>query len=168
MDLQQIFILIIGLSIAGGFAFGGIAQFSGITGGGGSNNQQQEFNATLPSQNYMESSYSLSAREQRVLAVQNDIVFVNSFYSNQSQFEDMKQLESVPQDFGNRVYVNLVNSSSTNDVLYNYGITEFPKAVVIGGSRQGVTTVSNVSTSTISSSACKVFATLGDQAANCL
>jgi hypothetical protein len=167
MDLQQLGIFIIGMAVAGGFAFGGIAQFSGITGGGDSN-QQQQFNATLPSQSYQETGFDLSAREQRVLAVRNDIVFVNSFYSNQSQLDDMKQLESVSQSFGDRVYVNLVNSSSANDVLYSYGITEFPKAVVIGGSRQGVTTVSNVSSQTVSSAACNAFAQLGDQAANCL
>ncbi|MFB6291818.1 MAG: hypothetical protein ABEI58_00315 [Candidatus Nanohaloarchaea archaeon] len=144
MDLgkkvEQYGTLIVGLLIGGGFAFGGIASYAGLVGGGGSgNNVQQQFNASLPQQNFRDGGYGLTSREMRVLAYQNDVVFVTAFYSTSSQRDNLEsELSGLPSQMNSRVYVSLMNSTSdtsaANDLVTRFGLTEFPKAAVIGGS----------------------------------
>ena len=50
---EQYGIVLVAVLIGGGFAFGGIASYAGLT-GGNSNNNQDQFNASIPSQQYSE------------------------------------------------------------------------------------------------------------------
>lgn len=165
--LKQIGIAIIGIAIGGGFAFGGIASYSGMV-DSGQNNQQQEFNASMPSDNYQEAAFDLSAQEQKVLAYNNRAVFVNAFYDNQSQKQDMTQLQDISSDFSGRVYVSLANSTSDSDILYSYGLTEFPAVVVIGGQPERQPQILRDSDSQqVSREICNAFRQLGSAASQC-
>ncbi|MFT4867752.1 MAG: hypothetical protein ACI9LV_000356 [Candidatus Nanohaloarchaea archaeon] len=165
VNAKQIGILVVAILIGGGFAFGGIASYAGIT-GGGQQNSQGEFNAVVPEQNYQETPYNMSLREQQVLAYNEDIVFVNAFYENESQKEQLQQLQNLPNRFDNRVYVSVASSSSSSEILISYGLVDFPSAVVTGGS--GVSQPDNVTAPQVSDAVCDVFRSLGDQSAQCL
>lgn len=163
-ELRQYGVLVVALLIGGGFAFGGIASYAGIVGDTGGS--QGEFDGELPSSNYQEQPYNMSLREQRVLAYRNDVVFVNAFYDNAEQRERLQEFQSLPSVFDDRVYVSVANSSASSEILITYGIVDFPAAVVTGGS--GVMQPENVTQSSISSSVCEMFRSLGDQSAQCL
>ena len=165
--LKQIGIAIIGLAIGGGFAFGGMASYAGMVNSGDSS-QQDEFNASMPSSNYQEAAFSTSSREQRILAYNNDAVFVNAFYDNQSQKEELEQLQDLPSKFDNKVYVSLANSTANSDILYKYGLTDFPSAVVIGGNPdyQGQV-LREPGKEEVSTEICNALRNLGSAASQC-
>lgn len=164
-SLEQYGIVVVAILIGGGFAFGGIASYAGIVGDTGQSNQG-EFNAEVPDQNYQETPYNMSLREQQVLAYNEDIVFVNVFYENESQKEQLQQLQNLPDRFDNRVYVSVASSSSNSEILISYGLVEFPSAVVTGGS--GVNQPEDVTVQQVSDAVCDGFRSLGDQSAECL
>lgn len=164
-NLQQYGIVVVAVLIGGGFAFGGIASYSGLVGDTQSSDQNG-FNAEIPSTQYQESPYNMSLREQQTLAYNEDVVFVNAFYENESQREDLQELETVSDRFGDRVYVSVASSDSGSEILIEYGIIEFPSAVVTGGA--GVSQPDNVTVESVSSAVCDGFRSLGDQSAECL
>lgn len=162
---NQIGIFVVAILIGGGFAFGGIASYAGIVGNTGQSSQG-EFDAEMPTQNYQESPYNMSLREQQALAYRNDVVFVNAFYENAEQKEQLQRLQELTQRFDNRVYVSVASSSSSSEILISYGLVEFPSAVVNGGS--GVSQPENVTVDQVSEAICDGFRSLGDQSAQCL
>jgi len=165
---QQISIGVIGLLIGGGFAFGGIASYAGLT-----NSQaqdQNEVNTTMPSSNYQEGPLHLGPREQMSLAYRNDVVFVNSYYNTEEQKQQMKdEFSSLPERFDNRVYIAVANSSSNSDILYQYGLTDFPSTVIVGGNQQySGQPVQEIDADAVSSEICDAFRQLGSSAGQCL
>ncbi|MFB6191135.1 MAG: hypothetical protein ABEJ64_01805 [Candidatus Nanohaloarchaea archaeon] len=128
--VEQYGVVIFGLLIGGGFAFGGIASYAGIT-GGGSNPQQQE-RPELPSQNVVDGGFDLSVREQAALAYRNDVVFVTVLEGNRSAGLDRQQLVS---DFSGRVYVTSVDGEAST-LATTQNITEFPRAVAVSAAVQ--------------------------------
>ncbi|PSG98745.1 MAG: hypothetical protein BRC29_01295 [Nanohaloarchaea archaeon SW_7_43_1] len=166
LDLKQLGTLLIGAFAVGGFAFGGMVNWSGISGGGQQPQGSGELDATMPEQNYQESPYKMNWREQRVLANKNDVVFVNAFYENEEQKEQLQKLQSLVQRFDKRVYVSVASSSSNSKIMIHYGIYEFPSAVVNGGS--SISQPENVTVERISEAACDGFRNLGDQTSECL
>ncbi len=166
--VSQYGILIMGLLIGGGFAFGGIASYAGLTGGSGGNSNGNQFNATLPSQNYLEGSLGMNSREQLVLAARNDVVFVNAYYGSQEQLESLRGLQDIPQEFNGRVYVQVVNESSISPIMTEYGVNELPAAVVIGSSRNSQAAVlQDPSKQVVSQAACNAIRNWGSLAARC-
>lgn len=165
---QQIGIAFIGLAIGGGFAFGGIASYAGLT--NTQSNQQNEINTTMPSTNYQEEPIHLGSREQRLLAYRNDVVFVNSYYDNQEQKQKMKQeFSNLSDRFNGRVYVGVANSSANSDILYQYGLTEFPSTVIVGGNQQyRGQPIREIDADKVSSEICDAFRRLGSSAGQCL
>jgi hypothetical protein len=151
--IKQYGVLVVGLLIGGGFAFGGIASYAGLVDSGNSNRNGETFDATLPTDNYRESTFGLSLREQQVLAAQNDVVFVNLMYSSENNVD----LSGFPSTMAGRAYVEVANET---EVPYDnqYGVTDFPAAVVVGSRRNArVQLVRNVTQSNIASAACNGF-----------
>ena len=165
---QQIGIGIIALAIGGGFAFGGIASYAGLT--NAQANQGDQANTTMPSSNYMEEPLHLGPREQRLLAYNNDVVFVNSYYNSEEQKQQMEQeFSGLPEKFGDRVYVSVANSSSNSDILYQYGLTNFPSTVIVGGNQQySGQPIQEIDAATVSTEICDAFRELGSSAGQCL
>jgi ABC-type Fe3+-hydroxamate transport system substrate-binding protein len=163
-SLNQYGIVVMALLLGGGFAFGGIASYSGLVNTG--SNNQQEFNASMPSQNYQETPYDMSLREQRVLAYNRDIVFVNAFYETEDQRSGMQNFQQLAETFDDRVYVSVANSSANSDIMIAYGLVDFPAAVVMGGG--GATQTENVTVESVSQAVCDSFRSLGKQSAQCL
>lgn len=166
---KQYGVLIVGLLIGGGFAFGGIASYSGLVSTGSNSNDGQQINTTLPGQNYADGGFSLSKREQQYIAYQNDVVFVNAFYETSSQKEQLENLEPLTSDFGDRVYVSVVNASES-DLRYDFSITEYPKVVLIGGTQRSARGMIATDTSreAVSGQVCNAFRKLGEQSVNCV
>ncbi|MFB6212944.1 MAG: hypothetical protein ABEJ07_00035 [Candidatus Nanohaloarchaea archaeon] len=123
--VEQYGVVIFGLLIGGGFAFGGIASYAGITGGGSQQTQQDR--PELPSQNIVEGGFDLSVREQAALAYRNDVVFVTVLEGNRSAGLDRQQLVS---DFSGRVYVTSVDGEAST-LATTQNITEFPAVVTV-------------------------------------
>ena len=164
--IKQYGTLVVALMLGGGFAVSGIASFSAINSGLGGNDNSQGFNASMPSEGFQSSAYDLSMREQRVLAYNNDVVFVNAFYGNESQRQRMSQYTELSDRFDGRVYVSLANSSEPSDLKINYGIVDYPAVVVVGS--DGPTTPEDTSISAVSETICSGFRSLGQQSAQCL
>jgi hypothetical protein len=166
---QQISIGVIGLLIGGGFAFGGIASYAGLT-NSQANQQQNQINTTMPSSNFQEQPFDLGSREQRLLAFRNDVVFVNSYYNTDEQRQQMvDEFSDLGEQFNGRVYVAVANSSANSDILYSYGLTNFPNSVIVGGNQQySGQPVQEIDADVISSEICDAFRQLGSTAGQCL
>lgn len=166
-NAQQIGIAVMGILIGGGFAFGGIASYAGLT--NSQAQQQNEVNTTMPSTTYVEQPFDLGPREQLLLAYRNDVVFVNSYYSTEEQKQQMRnEYSNLSSEFNDRVYVSVANSTSNSDILYQYGLTEFPSAVIVGGNQQySGQPVREISADAVSSEVCDAFRQLGPSAAQC-
>ena len=125
---QQAMLIGIGLMVAIGFS--GIFSYGNLanTGGTSNNQENQEINATMPSQNFAQESYGLSVQEQAYLSVNNQVVFVNVLYRDSNQ--NYTQLQSIPGQFNNQVYINPVNMS-TSAFATGTG-AEAPSALIVG------------------------------------
>lgn len=169
LDRTQVAVLSIGVLTAAGFSLGAMFSYAGqidtrSAGSGGDN-----FNASLPAQNYQEEDFGLEPREQTILAFNHDVVFVNAFYSTEDEREQLNHLEQLPDRFDDRVYVSIVSSDSGSDVLIQYGLTEFPSAVVVGGNQQYQSPpIRDFSNDRITKEVCDALRDLGGQAAQCL
>ncbi len=153
----------------------GIASYAPMIDGGSSNNNQQGFNATLPVQNFQETSFELTSQEMRVLAYQNDVVFVTGVYDTSSQKEMLKsELSDLPSQMNSRLYISLLNSSSdsiaANDIVTRFGLTEFPSAVVVGGSqgRSALSIVQEPSSDEVVAASCDAMRDWGQLSATCV
>ncbi len=138
MDMQKYGVLIVGLMIGGGFAFGGIAQYAGLTDTGGGGNQGEDaFNASLPAKNFAEEPLERGIREQLGIAARNGVVIVNAYYETESQREQVLDLSEIPGRFNDKVYVRAVNASNGGTVYFNYEqqVDSHPFVVVYGASR---------------------------------
>lgn len=166
---KQYLVLGFGLFTAGGFALQGISSYSSIV-DTGPQQGQQDINTSLPVEHVSEGGFDRSPYEQQVIAYENDIVFVNSFYQTEEHKQFLlDELQGLPELFGNRVYVTVENESSGNQLVSEYGMTEFPSVVAIGGNQQNMPgPITDVTAETVSAEICNEFRSLGDQASVCL
>ncbi|MFB6204309.1 MAG: hypothetical protein ABEJ75_01555 [Candidatus Nanohaloarchaea archaeon] len=167
--IEQYGTLIVALMLGGGFAFGGIASYAGIVGGGSSNTANQgQRNFTLPSSNYVEGGFNRSLQVQRYLASQKDVVFTTVYYSERKGLEAARQLKSLRDVFGDRLYIAAANKSRHQVPLSESSIKSYPVAVLLGGNQNSPTAVVNeVTSNRVSSAACSVIRDLGELAAYC-
>lgn len=167
LNTTQMIALFIGVVTAMGFSLGAIFSYSGMVSTNSA--QDKKTNLSVPEQSYQEQPFDLSTREQRSLGIENDIVFVNGFYSNRSQKEDLEKLQDLVKKFDNRVYVSVGNSSAGSDIIQSFGLADFPRVVVIGGNQNhGGAPLQDVSSGTVSQEICKAFRDLGEQAGQCI
>jgi len=68
-----------------------------------------------------------------VISAREDRVFINAFYSSAEERDELENLQGIQQNFGDRAYIQIVNSSSGSDIITQNGIVDFPKVVVISG-----------------------------------
>lgn len=128
--LKQYGVLVVGLLMAGGFAFGGMASYSQMIDTGNGNNDNQ-VKAELPAQNFKDGAYNLSVRERMYLTAQEDVVFVSAIYNTTEQKQQLMQLENISQNFDGRAYISVVQASEsvTADSI---SVTQFPAVWVYG------------------------------------
>ncbi|MFB6242277.1 MAG: hypothetical protein ABEJ36_05775 [Candidatus Nanosalina sp.] len=171
-DWRQYGIGLIGIMLA--FGFGGSMLANNYAGSSTTSpNSQEKRNFTLPSQNFVVGGFDRSLTEQVVVAARNDVVFVNAYYDTKEQREDLRQLKEIRNNFGDRAYIQVVNSSTTSEILSRNGIVNFPKVVVVSGTttsrglvpRQKV--LSNTSQKKVERAICSVMTDLGENAAYC-
>lgn len=133
---EQVLMMGGGLMVAFGFMFMGAASLSGLTPSGNPDQgSQQQITAEMPNSTFSNESFGLGVNQQAQLAFENDVVFVNAIYENQTEFE---YLEGLDEEFNGRAYINYQNSSES-EIPGALQITEFPTVIVIGGqqTRQG-------------------------------
>lgn len=147
-----------------------------VYGGGGSQpdtGEEQETNFTAPSQHYRLGSFNKSYTEQVVISARDDVVFVNAYYENESQKQQLEQLQPVTQNFGDRVYMQVIDTSTSIDVISRNGVNEFPAVVVQGGlmTQRGqapqAQKVTNITQLNVERAICNGLTDLGGQAAKC-
>lgn len=129
-ELKQYGVLVVGLLMAGGFAFGGMASYSSMINSNGANNNNQ-IEAELPSQNFMEGNYNLSVNERMYLTLREDVVFVSAIYNSTEQKQQLMNLQSFSGNFNDRVYISVV-SASESESANSYAITNYPTVLVYG------------------------------------
>jgi hypothetical protein len=121
--------MLIGIGIMVAIGFSGVFTYSNIVQTGESRDRdRQEFNASIPSENYIDGSFELSIGEQANLAVNNQVTFVNLLYTDNKS--DYSNLQNIPSRFNNSVYINSINMSESTFAA-NRDITT-PSAMVIG------------------------------------
>jgi len=128
-DLKQYGVLVVGLLMAGGFAFGGMASYSTMIDTQSSNDN--EIDAELPSDNFREGAYDLSVNERMYLSLQEDVVFVSAIYNTTEQKEQLMDLQGLEENFDGRVYMSVV-SQDESEVSRTYSITEMPSVLLFG------------------------------------
>lgn len=143
-DLKRYGIFIGGVILSLGFAFGAVVTFAGIvdTPERGPQGEQVE----LPEQNYQEESFDLGQRAQFQLAFQFDVAFVNAYYTSEDERQAMRNdLQGIPEEFDDRVFVQLVNESNqdTLAIEFSSSIEEYPAYIVIGGNQEEANRISD-------------------------
>ena len=126
---QQAMLIGIGIMVAIGFS--GVFTYSNLVqtpNSGNNNDDRQEFNGTLPSENYINGSYELSITEQANLAVNEQVTFVSVLYEDEKI--NYSQMSGIPQSFNNTVYINAINMSESTFASGRSIPT--PSALVIG------------------------------------
>lgn len=124
--------MLIGVGVMVAIGFSGVFTYGSLVNTPDRPNQQeQEIEAELPNQTYQEGSIGLSIREQAYLSVKEEVVFVNGFYENDSTI--YLDLEDLPSQFNDRVYINTLNRSETT-IGSNLQM-EMPSALIIGDQR---------------------------------
>lgn len=136
--VKQYGVLIVGLMIGGGFAFGGIASYSGIAGGNQqpSNQQGQEnsFNPVAPNKTVGNGSFNLSVREQSAVGYRQNSVFVNLLYENSTQRQQLNRFKELSSEFEGTVYVRTVKWTES-EIATSYALvgSDMPTVIIIGG-----------------------------------
>lgn len=125
--LEQYGVLIVGLLIGGGFAFGGIASYAGMVNSGQSPDGDQQQRPELPSSNVVEDGFNLSTREQVSLAYENDVVFVTVLEDNETVEMDRQAIVS---EFDNRVYITNLDASRST-LSSQLDESELPTAIAV-------------------------------------
>jgi len=150
-----------------------------VYGGGGQsgpsqgNQDTEQRNFTAPSQNYIEGSFDRSFTEQVVIAARDNVVFVNAYYDNESQIEDLRKLRQVQESFGDKVYVQIASSVEGSEITSRNGVTEFPSVVVQGavntqrGPAPQQEVVENITVGNVEVAVCQTLSDLGSVAAKC-
>ena len=163
---EQILMVGGGLMVAFGFMFMGAASLSGLTTDAGSGNQGEPIDAELPNNTYSQTSFGLGPNEQALLAYENEVVFVNAIYDNETDFS---YLEGLDEQFNGRVYVNYVRQNETR-FTSTYQINEYPSIIVVGDqqTQQGpyINRAENNRESVVST-VCNGMRNVGDAAAIC-
>ena len=127
---EQVLMMGGGLMVAFGFMFMGAASLSGLTPSGNPNQgSQQQITAEMPNSTFSTESFGLGVNQQAQLAFENDVVFVNAIYENETEFE---YLQGLDEDFNGRVYINHQNASESQ-FTNAFQIDDFPTIIVIGG-----------------------------------
>lgn len=158
----------VGLMVGFGFMFGIVFSYAGMieTGGGGPGGDI-DFEGELPAENYVEGSFGLGQQEQFALTSRNDVVFVNAYYENEEQLEEMRWLESVPEDFNNRVYVQVTEADSGSPP--NLPLSDYPSIAVLGSSQASpAVEVESVSREEVEAAVCDTMRDISDVAAMCV
>lgn len=153
------------IMLGGGFAFGGMSAYSSMvnadSGGGGG-----EANLSAPAQNFNQGEINRTSQEKLYIAAQNDYIFVTAYYMNESEREALGNLESLPSDFNDRAYINVVNAS---EIVPPGEITDYPAALVFGANRASPSVVVQDATeSKIRQAMCDSVGNLGELAATCV
>lgn len=120
--------MLIGVGVMVAIGFSGIFTYGSMVNTPDSPNQGEEIEAELPGQNFSNQSFELSIRQQAYLSVTEEVVFVNAFYENDSSVYN--DIQNLPSNFDNRVYVNMINRSDST-IGTNYEI-DIPSALIIG------------------------------------
>jgi hypothetical protein len=127
--LKQYGVLVVGLLMAGGFAFGGMASYSQMINTGSPSDDSVE--ASLPSQNFKDGSYNLSVRERMFLTLQEDAVFVSAIYNTTEQKQQLMKLQNLTESFRGRAYISVV-SADESQTVNSLSITQYPAVWVYG------------------------------------
>ena len=130
-DLKQYGVLVVGLLMAGGFAFGGMASYSSMINSNGANNNNNQIDAELPSENFKEGNYNLSVNERMYLTLREDVVFVSAIYNTTEQKNQLMNLQNLSGNFNDRAYISVV-SASDSESSNTYAITNYPTVLVYG------------------------------------
>lgn len=128
-DLKQYGVLVVGLLMAGGFAFGGMASYSSMI-----NTQdpgENEIDAEVPSQTFKDGAYNLSVRERMYLSLRKDVVIVSAIYNTTEQKQALMDLQPVAEKFNGRAYISVVNAQES-EVASQFSITESPRVLMFG------------------------------------
>lgn len=166
--------LMVALLITVGFGATFLVYGGGAGGTGNSNqNQQEQRNFTAPSTQYTEEGFNRSFTEQVVIGARDNVVFVNAIYDNESQIEDLRQLQEIQQIYGDKAYIQIVSSVQASDIVTRNGITNYPTVVVQGGimTQRGPgpqqEVVQNITVRNVEEAICKTLSNLGSVAARC-
>lgn len=128
-DLRQYGVLVVGLLMAGGFAFGGMASYSSMI--NTQNTDNNEIEAELPSQTFQEGAYDLSVRERMYLSLREDVVIVSAIYNSTEEKQALMNLQPVAENFNGRAYISVV-SAQESEVASQFSITESPRVLMFG------------------------------------
>ncbi|MFB6203762.1 MAG: hypothetical protein ABEK01_04705 [Candidatus Nanohaloarchaea archaeon] len=163
----------VALLIGGGFAFGGIASFSGLvnTGNPQSPSGGQGKKVTMPSERYSTEPYNLTYSAQSQLAVVNNVAFVNGLYATEEGKSRLAELKGVTDRFDPQVYMNLANYTEYSVMVTEANVTAYPAIVVVGSNSAAPTQVlptENLTETALDSTVCKGLATVRNGLSYCM
>lgn len=126
--------LVIALMMTIGFGATFMIYAAGAPQAQNQDDNSEELNYELPESTYTEEGFNKNFQEQAVIAAQNDVAMVSIIYENESQLENIEDMRPINDIFGQKAYIQVVGSGDASDIPTQAEITDYPSAVVIGGS----------------------------------
>lgn len=162
------------LMTAIGFLIGPMADYSAHVNVPGEQRQgNQDFDGTLPNENYQRTGFNMNSEEQMLMAYENDVAFITVITSeNSTEIEGLEQLVS---DWDQRVYISQT-SLENSDLATGYGLTEeeTPFAMIIGSSGETPEQAfrelqgDDITVENLNQAVCEVIVDWEDQSVNCV
>jgi len=135
-DIKRYGVLVVGITLSLGFAFGAVQSFSSMVDAPEAQQGGQE-EVQLPDERLTNGSFDLGPQEQQYLAATQNAVFVNLYYETDEQKQDLETIqEDLDSNFGETVYVAVVDEEENDVLMVNFGVDEMPGYVVIGSSQE--------------------------------
>ena len=126
--------LLIALMMTIGFGATFMIYAAGAPSGQSPEDSTEELNYEIPESTYTEEGFDKNFQEQAVIAAQNDVAVVTVMYDNESQLESIEDMRPINNVFGEKAYIQVIDSGDSLDIPTQAEVTEYPAAVVIGGS----------------------------------
>ncbi len=135
-DIKRYGVLVIGISLSLGFAFGAVNSFSSMVDAPAAQQPGQQ-DIEMPEERLADNSFGLGPEEQHYLAFSEEVVFVNLYYENEEQREQLESIrQELDENFQETVYVAIVSEEENDMLVINFGLDEMPSYAVVGSNQQ--------------------------------
>jgi len=132
-DIKRYGVLVIGIILSLGFAFGAIQSFSSMVDAPAANQPGQQEEVEMPAERLTDAPFDLDPEQQHFLAVTESIIFVNMYYGTDEQREELEEIrDDLDEELGEKVYVAVVDEGENDILMTHMGVNEMPGYIVIG------------------------------------
>lgn len=169
-DIKRYAVLVVGITLSLGFAFGAVQSFSGMVDAPAAGERGQQTDAELPQERMTDTAFDLGPEEMYYLAVTENVVFVSLYYGDEEQRQQAESIRNELDDnFGETVYVAVVDEGENDILMTQFEVNEMPGYLIIGDNEAEPFRAADggLNNQQVASDVCGVMSTWGDYASYC-